>query len=456
MQENKISQNDKRNELMAHYKKINIFGFSNVGKSSLILSIEKFLENDFKIEQKEENNKQIIIVSNESGEEVEKKDNTPQYITEQIKRINLSYNETTELYLSLYETNIDKFDFIKEHIETLITYSECLIFMIDITNMNSFNSVTKLLPIISEFNKDKNKYFPPMILISNKTDLDNSREVSGFEIKEFIDQYPGMQSIELSLLEKDSFKEFMQKFVDIIKKDEQKDFYDHIHLVKIQDPPIIPKSKENTDNLEELSLNLFLLGSSTVGKTSFIKKFLKFDFFENSLSTLGIDVEKTLAKVGENFVKIELWDTAGQERLRSIPKRYYSKGDGFLLLFDVTNKSTYTDVTGWIKDIREARGVSNVNGVNDKKSSSNEVLFLIGNKIDETKKRVVNKEEARKLAESYGVSYFEISCKDGVNVYEILSKLIFEAFSVAKGNSQNFKLNNNKKGQESKKKACCN
>ena len=149
MQENKISQNDKRNELMAHYKKINIFGCSNVGKSSLILSIEKFLENDFKIEQKEEDNKQIIIVSNESGEEVEKKDNTPQYITEQIKRINLSYNETTELYLSLYETNIDKFDFIKEHIETLITYSECLIFMIDITNMNSFNSVTKLLPIIS-------------------------------------------------------------------------------------------------------------------------------------------------------------------------------------------------------------------------------------------------------------------------------------------------------------------
>ena len=65
---------------------------------------------------------------------------------------------------------------------------------------------------------------------------------------------------------------------------------------------------------------------------------MKFDFFENSLSTLGIDVEKTLAKVGENFVKIELWDTAGQERLRSIPKRYYSKGDGFLLLFDVTNK----------------------------------------------------------------------------------------------------------------------
>ena len=263
-----------------------------------------------------------------------------------------------------------------------------------------------------------------------------------------------MVNLDLSLLEKESFSEFMKKFVEILKKEEKKDIYDHIHLVKIQHPPQLKKSSENDkNNIDDLSLNLFLLGSSTVGKTSFIKKFLKFEFFENNLSTLGIDVEKTVAKVGDNFVRIELWDTAGQERLRSIPKRYYSKGDGFLLLYDVTNMSTYEDVTGWIKDIREARGTTNVNGVNDKKSS-NEILFLIGNKIDETKKRVVKKEDAKNLASSYGVSYFEISCKEGVNVYEVLSKLIFEAFSMAKGNNQNFKLSN-KKNQKSKKKKCC-
>ena len=196
------------------------------------------------------------------------------------------------------------------------------------------------------------------------------------------------------------------------------------------------------------------MGSSGVGKTSFIKKFIKFNFFENSLSTLGIDVEKTLAKVGENFVKIELWDTAGQERLRSIPKRYYSKGDGFLLLYDVCNESSYEDVAGWIKDIREARGTTGINGINDKNNSSNEVLFLIGNKIDDTKKRKVKKEDAKKMAENYGVSYFEISCKDGVNVYEILSNLIFEAFSKAKGTNKNFKLNN-QNNQRVKKKGCC-
>ena len=454
MEENKINDNDNRNSQMVHFKKINIFGLSNVGKSSLILSIVNFLEKDFKIEIKEDNKTKIIEKTDEEGEEQENL--PPPNLVEQIKRIDISYDEATELYLDLYETNTDNLDFLKENIDTLITYSECLIFMIDITSINSFNSITQLLPLITEIYKDKDKKenIPPMIFLSNKADLESSREVSGFEIKEFIDQYKGMSNLDLSLLEKESFTEFMKKFVEILKKEEKNDIYDHIHLVKIQHPPQIQKSSENDKkNIDELSLNLFLLGSSTVGKTSFIKKFLKFDFFENSLSTLGIDVEKTIAKVGNNFVRIELWDTAGQERLRSIPKRYYSKGDGFLLLFDVTNKSTYEDVTGWIKDIREARGTTSTNGVNDKKSS-NEILFLIGNKIDETKKRVVKKEDAKKLAESYGVSYFEISCKEGVNVYEVLSKLIFEAFSMAKGSSQNFKLSD-KKNQKSKKKKCC-
>ena len=449
MDEKLTKDNSNINAQMVHFKKINIFGNSNVGKSSLILSLTNYLNKDFKIEVKEEKKEEENIKQNSEEEE-----NIPlPNLVEQIKRVNIPYNESTELYLNLYETKIDNIDFLKNHIDTLVIYSECLIFMIDITSINSFSSISQLLPLIKEIYKDKD--LPPMIFISNKNDLESSREVSGFEIKEFIDQFPGMLNIELSLLEKDSFNEFMKKFVDILKKDEEKDIYDHNHLVKIKNPPQIQKQLQDNEkpNVSELNLNLFLLGSSTVGKTSFIKKFLKFEFFENNLSTLGIDVEKIMAKVGDSNIKVELWDTAGQERFRSIPKRYYSKGDGFLLLFDVTNMSTYEDVAGWIKDIREARGTTNINGVNDKKSS-NEVLFLIGNKIDDNKKRVVEKEKAKQLAESYGVSYYEVSCKDGVNVYEILSKLIFEAFSGAKGSNENFKLTENK-NPKTKGKKCC-
>ena len=67
MQGNPINENDKRNQYMAHYKKINIFGNSNVGKSTLILSIEKYLEKDFKIGKKEEEKSEENNTNNENN-----------------------------------------------------------------------------------------------------------------------------------------------------------------------------------------------------------------------------------------------------------------------------------------------------------------------------------------------------------------------------------------------------
>ena len=170
-----MNSNDNRNSQMAHFNKINIFGSSKVGKSSLILSIEKYLDKDFKIEEKKE--EEEINHQEQSGENNEDEENpvNAPKLTQQIKRINISFNESTELYLDLYETNIDNIEFLKENIDTLITYSECLLFMIDITSINSFNEISKFLPLIIESYKGKN--IPPMIFLSNKNDLETSREV---------------------------------------------------------------------------------------------------------------------------------------------------------------------------------------------------------------------------------------------------------------------------------------
>jgi small GTP-binding protein len=442
-----MNERDSRIRNMVHYKKINIFGCSEVGKSSLILSIKNYSDNDFKLEIEGE-----IIGSNDSGENDNKEENLK--LTEQIKRVNVPFNENYELFLNLYETNIDNINLIKDHIDVLITDSECIIFMIDINSVDSFSSISELILIITEINdkNEENKNLPPMIIISNKTDLE--RKVSENEIKELIDKYPNIVNMELSLYDQNSFQKFMKNFVMILQKEEQKEILDHIHLVKIQDPPGFVKNLENDikKTSEQICLYLFFLGMSTVGKTTFVKKFMGYELLETSLSTLGIDVEKTTATIGDTCIRIELWDTAGQERLRSMPKRYYSKGNGFLLLFDVTKKSTFNDIINWIKDIREARGGDDEN--NDKKKiDSKEVLFLIGNKIDDTQNREVKKEEALKLAEEYGLSYFEVSSKEGINVYEIVTKLIFEAFSKSKESKKFFKLQSQQNTK--KKKKCC-
>ena len=195
-------------------------------------------------------------------------------------------------------------------------------------------------------------------------------------------------------------------------------------------------------------MKLFLLGNSTVGKTSFIKKFFKNEF-GGTITTLGVDVEKTLVNINDTIYKIEVWDTAGQERLRSIPRQYYSKGDGFILMFDVTLEKSFNDVVEWVKDIRG-------NGRTTVKDDVNSiVIILVGNKVDCVEKRVVTTEMAEQLAEENNLKYVEISCKSGLNIQETMARLIMEAYRVLNKESDSFMLIKPKKKKTGKKAKCC-
>ncbi len=204
------------------------------------------------------------------------------------------------------------------------------------------------------------------------------------------------------------------------------------------------------------SMNLLLLGSSSVGKSSFVQKIFKNQFQEEMLSTLGIDIANTVVDVCGNIIKLELWDTVGQERLRSLPSKYFSKGDGFFLLYDVNDKKSFEDITGWIKDIRKARG--NANEDNFEKKSNDEVMVLIGNKIDKIGQRQVQRQEAVELANKYNLSYYETSCKQGINLYEILCDVIFQASANGRKEAAKVVLLKRKdqaKNLNTTKKKCC-
>ncbi|MEQ2228916.1 Ras- protein Rab-26, partial [Ilyodon furcidens] len=45
-------------------------------------------------------------------------------------------------------------------------------------------------------------------------------------------------------------------------------------------------------------------------------------------------------------VKLQIWDTAGQERFRSVTHAYYRDAHALLLLYDVTNKSSFDNIQG--------------------------------------------------------------------------------------------------------------
>ena len=450
---NKIPEEELANYIkkynLCHFKKVNLLGLSNVGKKNLLSYIEHF------------SNKEIDF---EFNDKIEISNNNNKSLVETVKKISITYYETKKLDINLYITNIDDLEYIKENLDILLSNSECIILMIDISSAESFTSVSELLPLIyAEMKKNIEYGEVPFFFLSNKIDLEQEREVSGFEIKELIDNYPNPINYEISLkLEKnandDNINEFITSLCNTLSENDKKySFsYDSLNLVRMREPMSIPNESEKLQ-LSDSVINFLLLGSQSVGKTSFANRLFNNQFVDNTLMTLGIDVIRTIAELYGNLVKIELWDTAGQERLRSIPKKFYIKSDGILLLFDVTDRKSFTEISGWIKEIRQTRG--NVDEKDIEKKPADEVLFLIGNKIDKDDKRDISKEEAINLAKQYNVKYYEISCKQGLNVYEVFCDIIFEASSQNRRDSTNFVIQRRKTKIQSlnnpQKKKCC-
>ena len=435
---------------IAHFKKVNLFGSSKVGKKTLISYIQHFSNNEIDFE----------IKNDDSEENIDNKENLN--LVEDVKKISIKYYDTRRLDINLYITKTDNKDLISENLDTILLNSECVIFIIDITSTNSFKEVSELMPLVYEKMKANLQYGEvPLFFLSNKVDLEINREVSGYEVKELIDHYQGIINYEISLkLEKnqsdDTINEFIIKLCNTISDQEKKYTfkYDSLNLVKICEPMKLNKESKIIKNVSN-SLNLLLLGSQSVGKTSFAAKLFQNLFKEETITTLGVDIESTVTSLYGSLVKIELWDTVGQERLRSIPKKHFSKGDGFFLLFDVTDRKSFEDVEGWIKDIRTERG----NGNEDvEKKTTDEVLVLVGNKIDKIGQRKVTKEEATQLAYKYDIKYYETSCRQGINLYEILCDIIFQASSNNRRESTRvimLERENKAKNANNKRRKCC-
>jgi small GTP-binding protein len=280
------------------------------------------------------------------------------------------------------------------------------------------------------------------ILVQNKLDLESTRQVSSFELKEYLESNKSLDSQEISIKNGDNIQELLKKINAAVNESKNE-----------LPSNIVSESVVKKANLmnEQGALSFILIGDSTVGKTCFLNRYFKNQFTETFLSTIGIDKEIKNVRVGNDNYKLTVWDTAGQERFRCLPKKYYQNADGVLLLFDVTNEETFTSVSNWMKDVKDN---SNKTISADANAQSDISLYLIGNKIDK-EGRVITREKAEEMAKSLGMKYFEVSCKINMNIPEVMARMIMECHMKANHIDNCFKLQPVKKGEDKKKKGCC-
>ncbi|CAJ0839260.1 9301_t:CDS:10 [Entrophospora sp. SA101] len=144
-----------------------------------------------------------------------------------------------------------------------------------------------------------------------------------------------------------------------------------------------------------MSYNLVVLGDINVGKTALI--------IQTYDPTIVISYKKQTIIDGQPCV-IYVLETAGQGEHTPLWDQWIRDGEGFLLVYSVSSRSTFEQVERFKNQIVRIKG-------------SNKIpLILVGNKPDEHTEQEVSREEGMNMAKRLSCEFFESSAKTLVNV----------------------------------------
>eukprot|EP01112_Ceratiomyxa_fruticulosa_P001060 TRINITY_DN1102_c0_g4_i2.p1 TRINITY_DN1102_c0_g4~~TRINITY_DN1102_c0_g4_i2.p1 ORF type:complete len:191 (+),score=37.38 TRINITY_DN1102_c0_g4_i2:161-733(+) len=154
-------------------------------------------------------------------------------------------------------------------------------------------------------------------------------------------------------------------------------------------------------------VKVILLGDSSVGKSKLVERFLMNHYQPQQMSTFALTTFPYETEIDGKKIKVDIWDTAGQERFNNMHPAYYSRAHACILVFDITRKITYKNLTEWYKELQENRkGIPTI---------------VVANKID-VDYSVTSKSFT--FASKRDLPFYFVSASDGTNVVKVFNEAI--------------------------------
>jgi len=148
---------------------------------------------------------------------------------------------------------------------------------------------------------------------------------------------------------------------------------------------------------------LVVVGGGGVGKSALTIQFIQSHFVQDYDPTIEDSYRKQCV-IDDRVAHLDILDTAGQEEFSAMREQYMRTGEGFLLVFSVTDKSSFDEIPRFHTQILR---------VKDKDEFP---MILVGNKSDLENERTVATAEAQELARKLKITYLESSAKQRINV----------------------------------------
>ena len=143
---------------------------------------------------------------------------------------------------------------------------------------------------------------------------------------------------------------------------------------------------------KRMSAKICLFGDSAVGKTCLIRRYVKNEFDDKYITTIGTNISKKKITVNhpmkndtEVEVSLMIWDIMGQKGFRHLlQEAYFDGASGAIGVCDVTRRETFTGLEEWMTSLIKVAG--------------DIPIVLLGNKSDLTGKASVTLDEIKELS----------------------------------------------------------
>jgi len=163
-----------------------------------------------------------------------------------------------------------------------------------------------------------------------------------------------------------------------------------------------------------------IIGDSSVGKTSIIRRFVENKFTLDYRATLGLNVLSHSIKFYGNEVSLSLWDVGAQDYFKRFRKTYYVGAQAAFIVFDVCNRESFDNVKIWYKELEEFLGNKKI------------PITIVGNKVDLSGQRIIRYKNGVALVDELSkeftggdFSYIETSALTGENIGDAFSLIAY-------------------------------
>ena len=169
----------------------------------------------------------------------------------------------------------------------------------------------------------------------------------------------------------------------------------------------------------QIKAKVCLVGDSSVGKTSIIRRYVLDIFEDKYIATLGTKVSKKriiLKRDGKNIdLMFSIWDVLGQENFKKIHKVAFKGSRAAMLVCDFTREETLTNIPLWASKVKKVAG---------------EIpKIILANKSDLTSQYAFSEADLQAFSSKLNTTFFKTSARFGDNIIKTfyqLGELIIE------------------------------